>query len=806
MKSTGRRSQPRLRNGSGALHEHVFTYDFVVRPGNVLLRKKRSSKSTESEAIKEDASQPRLWSTHALVDKAGGRDANEMKRALMNFHDRSPSLPLEDSDNDNCVYPGGLCATPSAESTWARTSPRRTQTPRALEHAMFADQPRRRTPSQKNYSFDDSCITHRRAAPPSSGSSCSTTVSSTESPVHRSKSSGDNFSPPDRRQSRRASVRKRPSPRSPDSCDLDTPSQHHHRNSPTTKAAMASSLSFRRKKSRRRKGFLHLLNSRQSASRIVTAIFMLFVMSFAVTFVTNATTTTSNGDDGSSLDANGSARVLFFGGKTKPWKKTPPGRKLPAVPALKRLARPANSSKAAPAAAGAISGRHDLPLPERRHNDAPNQTTKRPPSLPGLRGTAENDQAPSVGVVALQQMHATLPPPPLALRKNNASPNAPASSRSALRGGGSELTTPRKGSAAAAAAALFHHRSVGAPQCGADALDPNDVAFTVVTQLSLNRLWMMEHHCQRWQHAFSIAVFVGTDATATITSLREQLGHLGCAEHRLAVQIVSGYSEEEYPVNVLRNTALSAVKTSHVVYVDIDFWESTDLHAVLLLHRAVLASDPKVALVVPAFQLSRQCLDWRDCREENVPLMPLVKDQLIDLMVEHQANAFDPSNVGGHGSTRYKEWFLQTESELVPIECVNSNRYEPYLVVRYCNDLPPFQEAFTGYGKNKMTWVMQMRRRGYQFLQLGAAFVVHYPHLDSAARMHWNGGADGKQLQKPASADLSVYKRGQIDQTFVAFKRWLAQTVPDEAVVPLCDDALDDDQRLWIGPDRQQQP
>jgi Glycosyl-transferase for dystroglycan len=356
----------------------------------------------------------------------------------------------------------------------------------------------------------------------------------------------------------------------------------------------------------------------------------------------------------------------------------------------------------------------------------------------------------------------------------------------------------------------FQQYTLTAPQCKAD-MAIHDVDFTVATQLSLNRLWMLEHHCARWTHAISLAVYIGNDTTTTVESIADELLHMGCGAssdlRALHIQTLAGYSEEEYPVNVLRNMALAAVTTSHVVYVDIDFWESIDLYDTLHQHQSVLASNPKLALVVPAFQLSRQCREWRDCRETNIPKMPHVKEELVDLMVEHQANAFDPSNRGGHGSTRYKDWLIQEPEDLIPIECVKSNRYEPYLVFRKCYDLPPFQEAFTGYGKNKMTWMMQLRRTGYQFMQLGSAFVVHYPHLDSTARMHWNGGQDGAQLRKPRdpSVDLSTFKRGQIDATFVAFREWLWKEIPDQAIAPMCEDALDDDERLWIAPQEKTQ-
>ena len=99
-----------------------------------------------------------------------------------------------------------------------------------------------------------------------------------------------------------------------------------------------------------------------------------------------------------------------------------------------------------------------------------------------------------------------------------------------------------------------------------------------------------------------------------------------------------------------------------------------------------------------------------------------------------------------------------------------------------------------------MTWVMHLRRSGWNFWQLGEAFLVHYPHLDSASRMHWNGGENGVQLTRPKDkqVDWLSFKRGQIDHTFVQFREWLHKQVPDHARTPMCEDAMDDDARLWV--------
>ena len=357
----------------------------------------------------------------------------------------------------------------------------------------------------------------------------------------------------------------------------------------------------------------------------------------------------------------------------------------------------------------------------------------------------------------------------------------------------------------------FERYTPGAPEC--TAMMAKDISYTLVTQLSMDRIWMMKHHCQRWGNTAPISVAVLTNQTLLQT--RAAIIDMGCDDEILKVQTMKTTDEleKEYPVHRLRRIALSAVRTSHVMYVDIDFWESVDLHDILYQPsvREALAADPKRGLVVPAFQLNRQCREYRDCPEENIPKMPQTRKEMVDTVLERRGSPFDPTNRGGHGSTLYVQWMKQGPGDMMEIPCIQSNRYEPYLALRYCRDLPPFQVQFSGYGKNKMTWVMQLRREGYIFSQLGGAFVVHYPHLDSVSRMEWNQGPtdlqpikgpDGKMYKKRPSdvkhADWASYKRGRVDAAFIAFRKWMLSEIDDTARVQMCEGRNDDDSRLWI--------
>ena len=245
-----------------------------------------------------------------------------------------------------------------------------------------------------------------------------------------------------------------------------------------------------------------------------------------------------------------------------------------------------------------------------------------------------------------------------------------------------------------------------APSCNKH-LDAEFVSFTLVSQLSDDHIWMVQYQCERWgDNPMSIVVL--TDRTAT--SVKMELVLMGCSEEHLTLQTVRKIYDPlvmEYPVNLLRNMAISAVKTSHFIYADVDFWPSTKLHTVLSAEktRHRFASDPKLAVVIPAFQLHQR---WGDkdkyCREKNIQMMPKGKVDLFELVKTRKASRFDPTNEASHGSTNYAAWKEQKRGTFVDLPCIKSDRYEPFLALRYCRELPPFQEGLTtGYRHDKMS-------------------------------------------------------------------------------------------------------
>lgn len=326
----------------------------------------------------------------------------------------------------------------------------------------------------------------------------------------------------------------------------------------------------------------------------------------------------------------------------------------------------------------------------------------------------------------------------------------------------------------------FQGKTASAPVCSYSDIEAQSIDFTLVTQLSPARLLVMKEQCRRWgPHPIS----VGIGGSVSKEAIVRVLVTMGCDEELLTVTVIHEEEEGEYPVNKLRNAALAAIKTSHAVYVDADFLVSPDLYADLATHREALV-DPKTALVVPAFQLNPLgcALDNSHCENLHLSLIPEHKSELSELFGSIEDDAaitpFDyKKNVGGHNSTRYEDWFHQVDGELLPIECLQSDRYEPYLVLRYCRDLPPFQEAFVGYGKNKVTWVQHVVRAGYQFFQVPNGFAVHFPHKKSSAFRIWDQIKTNQGRESLPAEHLAA-----------AYLEWMETNVPDKTVMPQCSD------------------
>lgn len=251
--------------------------------------------------------------------------------------------------------------------------------------------------------------------------------------------------------------------------------------------------------------------------------------------------------------------------------------------------------------------------------------------------------------------------------------------------------------------------------------------ITLTTHLSMDRLSTLERTIGVWKGPVSLVIFVpqkvdeedGDTEWQKIYIQKKMKGQSFWP--RSKAYLVFGHPDEhDYPINYLRNLALRNCETRFCFISDADFQPSPDL--LQKFHTALksVKNVSKTAFVVPAFEYTELPLK-RDS-------IPQTKEELMQLL--HTKEPFiQPfrllSSPESHRLTNYYKWYQANKP--YPVHTFN-DKYEPYLILQKSPTLPKFDEKFTGYGMNKITFITELYAAKYTFQVLPDLWIIHLPH------------------------------------------------------------------------------
>ncbi|KAI8494752.1 hypothetical protein Bbelb_273570 [Branchiostoma belcheri] len=234
---------------------------------------------------------------------------------------------------------------------------------------------------------------------------------------------------------------------------------------------------------------------------------------------------------------------------------------------------------------------------------------------------------------------------------------------------------------------------------------------TLVTQVSMDRITMLDRIIRHWDGPMAVALYVPTTSEKPDTNhdwkryyINKKLRHPKFRTFCSVLAVYANVVNDEYPINYLRNLALQMVKSKYVFLLDADFIPSPNFQENFRL-LITDESDPtdRNAYVVPAFEF----LEEQESPESHRP-------------------------------TDYQRWYA--EEQVYPVSTYQ-DKFEPYLVLRMSSSLPLYDERFSGYGMNKVTHTMELLAAGYQFLVLPNVWAIHVPHRSTSSNIQF--------LQKP---------------------------------------------------------
>ncbi|KAM4617652.1 xylosyl- and glucuronyltransferase LARGE2 isoform 2-T5 [Discoglossus pictus] len=242
--------------------------------------------------------------------------------------------------------------------------------------------------------------------------------------------------------------------------------------------------------------------------------------------------------------------------------------------------------------------------------------------------------------------------------------------------------------------------------------DPNDV--TLVAQLSMDRLQMLELICRHWEGPMSLALYL-SDAEAQQFLRYAQASEVLQSRRNIGYHIV--YKEGQlYPVNLLRNVALHNAETPYVFLSDIDFLPMYGLYETV--RRSIAQQDmasTQKALIVPAFETLRYRLSFPKSKAELLTMLDM------GTLYTFRYHVWEK----GHAPTNYAKWRTAT----TPYKVEWAPDFEPYVVVK--RDCPEYDQRFLGFGWNKVSHIMELDAQEYELVVLPNAFIIHMPHAPS---------------------------------------------------------------------------
>jgi hypothetical protein len=215
---------------------------------------------------------------------------------------------------------------------------------------------------------------------------------------------------------------------------------------------------------------------------------------------------------------------------------------------------------------------------------------------------------------------------------------------------------------------------------------------------------MLPYICDRWAGPMVVAALLPPappalqppDALRASLPWPSSLGLNGSAPRCIASLLEltpphnTSHPPGAYPINWLRNQAISCARTSHYLIADIDFWPSFELLP-LLRRQLPPWGDKQKALVIPAFQRSGHGCRAKSesaCREALVKAEMKVPGNFAELSAcakERLCSAFDSEyNSAGQASTNVNAWRGLTAGAKMPIRCDAASAWTPEKGITLC--------------------------------------------------------------------------------------------------------------------------
>jgi len=345
-------------------------------------------------------------------------------------------------------------------------------------------------------------------------------------------------------------------------------------------------------------------------------------------------------------------------------------------------------------------------------------------------------------------------------------------------------------------------------------------SITLMTQLSDDRLSMLENQCRTWNDPIVAMVYVPlfnrkaaddpivpTYSNTTLTNVIEGIDAFFyfmemTAPCVLTIELVGEFMDPldpvEYPINALRNRAIKLAKTDVLFMLDVDFVPATDLgmpspgyRDPVVYDQLIKLTSERKALVLPAFEITNRKQELAMGQNFARKLALSGKQLMRDYYLAGMVDAFNGADAPwGHGPTQTSKWVTIMDTPMT-YRAHYQPKYEPFLILGK-STIPWCDERFVGYGGNKIAYINQLRGEGFTFHVHPFGYTLHVPHPKTKAANTF------VQAKRAGASEMdylrSLVERNIADGVFVPHTGFCDYRRPDtvEADGPLSQRMVDE--------------
>lgn len=230
--------------------------------------------------------------------------------------------------------------------------------------------------------------------------------------------------------------------------------------------------------------------------------------------------------------------------------------------------------------------------------------------------------------------------------------------------------------------------------------------ITIATQLSEDRLNLLQMMTLAWKGSIHAAVYLNSSTLKgfkmKMKAIRTKFPSIF---HRVYLNIMFHKNGEMYPMNKLRNFVIDTVKTPLLLYLDVDFIPSPNIHQIL--HELTFTNTFQNEILKNKAVLAFATFEW-DCNDKKY-FKTCVRGK--EFLSNHPSQA----------STKFSFW--NSFSHMYEIQY--NLLYEPYVLGSI--NMPRYDPIFD-IGNDKTSFAYELKASGYKFYVAPKTFVGHMPH------------------------------------------------------------------------------